>query len=160
MSGIYMFMNLIKQLKRHEGFEPDYYICTGGKKTIGYGRNVENNPFSEVELLYLGRSEFGAKPLTEDEAEYLLSNDVNQVIYQIQPMLPWDELSPARQAVCVNMAFNLGVTGFRKFKNMLSALNDCYYEKAAKEMLDSRWANQVGYRADELATQMATGEWQ
>lgn len=153
-------MNLIEQLKRHEGFRDDYYHCTANKKTIGYGRNVDNNPFSIKELKILGRDCFTAEPMTEDEAEQLLLNDVNEVIELIKHHLLWDELCFARQAVCVNMAFNLGVSGFLRFKNMLSAINNCFYEKAALEMLDSRWAKQVSNRANELAVQMDSGAWQ
>jgi lysozyme len=165
MLGLFCFwnlimMNLIEQLKRHEGFRSDYYQCSADKKTIGYGRNVDNNPFSSEELKMLGRDEFTAEPMTEDEAEQLLLNDVNEVISLIDGHLPWEQLGSARQAVCVNMAFNLGVSGFLKFKNMIAAINDCYYEKAAVEMLDSRWANQVGGRSEELAIQMNLGTWQ
>ena len=72
MSGLFCFwnlimMNLIEQLKRHEGFRSDYYQCSADKKTIGYGRNVDNNPFSSEELKMLGRDEFTAEPMTEDE---------------------------------------------------------------------------------------------
>jgi lysozyme len=42
---------------------------------------------------------------------------------------------------------------------MIAAINDCYYEQAAVEMLDSRWANQVGGRSEELAIQMNLGTW-
>jgi len=152
-------MNLIEQLKRHEGFEPDYYQCTANKKTIGYGRNVDDNPFSKDELKFLGRSEFDVEPITEYEAEYLLLNDVNAVIEKIKPLLPWQNLCAPRQAVCVNMAFNLGTNGFYKFKKMLAAINDSFYERAAREMINSRWAKQVPNRANELAIQMHTGEW-
>ena len=153
-------INLIEQLKVHEGFEPDYYQCTANKRTIGYGRNVDNNPFSTKELEFLGRDEFIDEPMTEEEAEHLLENDVNEVTALIKDHLPWADLCPARQGVCVNMAFNLGVSGFFKFKNMIAAMNDCYYEKAANEMLNSRWAKQVTNRANELAIQMDSGEWQ
>ena len=153
-------MNLIEQLKRHEGFRSDYYQCSANKKTIGYGRNVDNNPFSTKELEILGRDVFTAKPMTKEEAEMLLINDVNEVTALIQDHLPWSDLSMARRAVCVNMAFNLGVTGFFKFRNMQRALNKACYREAAIEMLDSRWAEQVGERSDELAQQMNTGTWQ
>jgi lysozyme len=155
-----IMMNLIEQLKRHEGFRSDYYQCSADKKTIGYGRNVDNNPFSSEELKMLGRDVFTVEPMTEDEAEQLLLNDVNGVVSNIDGHLPWVLLGSARQAVCVNMAFNLGVVGFLKFKNMITAINDCYYEKAAVEMLDSRWAKQVGGRSEELAIQMNLGTWQ
>lgn len=152
-------MTLIKQLKQHEGFRGNYYFCTGEKKTIGYGRNVENNPFSPAELNELGRCDFDDQPMTEDEAEMLLLNDVNKVIKLIKPILPWGNLGSARQAVCVNMAFNLGSAGFLKFKNMIAAINDDFYEMAAVEMLDSKWAKQVPNRANELSEQMNKGHW-
>ncbi|KGJ89525.1 glycoside hydrolase family protein [Colwellia psychrerythraea] len=153
-------MNLIEQLKVHEGFEANYYQCTSGKLTIGYGRNVGGNPFSLKELAWLGRCEFDETPMTEGEAEQLLVIDVNEVTALIKEYLSWGELNSARQAVCINMAFNLGVTGLFKFKNMMRAIRKQCYREAAIEMLDSRWANQVGSRADELAQQMNAGVWQ
>ncbi len=153
-------MNLIEQLKKHEGFEPDYYQCTAGKKTIGYGRNVDNNPFTDEEFEMLGRDNFDVIPMTEDEAEILLLNDVRQVEAAITHLLPWNKLSSARQAVCTSMAFNLGTAGFSRFKLMIGAINDAYFDKAAQEMLSSRWAKQVHGRAIELAEQMKTGHWQ
>lgn len=155
-----MIINLIEQLKEQEGFRGNYYQCTANKKTIGYGRNVDNNPFSTKELEMLGREDFDCEPMTEDEAEQLLLNDVNEVIELIKGRLPWDVLCDARKAVCVNMAFNIGIAGFFQFKNMLSAISSGDYEKAAVEMLDSRWKNQVGYRAITLALQMNGGSWQ
>lgn len=153
-------MNLIEQLKRHEGFRSDYYQCTANKKTIGYGRNVDNNPFTADELKMLGREDFYLEPMTEEEAEFLLVNDVKAVHAQIYDKTGLARLNLARQAVCINMAFNLGVNGFLKFKNMLKAVKEERFERAAIEALDSRWASQVGDRADELANQLATGEWQ
>lgn len=153
-------MNLIEQLKRHEGFRSDYYQCTADKRTIGYGRNVDDNPFSPKELNMLGRDEFDCEPMTEDEAEFLLVNDVKAVHKAIYDHVSLSRLNLARQAVCINMAFNLGVNGFCQFKNMINAINSDKFERAAVQALDSRWATQVGDRATELATQLATGEWQ
>ena len=152
-------MNLIEQLKVHEGFEDNFYQCTADKRTIGYGRNVDDNPFTKAELEMLGREDFDLEPMTKDEAEFLLENDVNAVIAKIKPLLPWGDLCPARQAVCANMAFNLGSYGFSKFKNMIKAINEQFYEKASVEMMDSRWARQVSNRANELAIQMHSGNW-
>lgn len=155
-------MNLIDQLKRHEGFRGNYYQCTAKKKTIGYGRNVDNNPFSKKELKMLGRVDFNSVPMTKEEAEKLLKNDVNKTIELIKDRLPWDELSDARKAVCVNMAFNLGITGFLRFRNMQRALRKHCYKEAAIEMADSLWhkRSQVGNRSEELILQMDSGDWQ
>lgn len=57
------------------------------------------------------------------------------------------------------MCFNLGIAGLLKFKKFIAAVNDGFFELAAKEMLDSLWAKQVGNRAIELSEQIKTGEW-
>lgn len=151
-------MNIIEQLKVHEGFRDNYYQCTGGKKTIGYGRNIDDNPFSPLDMSTLKRTEFFDIPMTEDEAEELLCADVLKVIHSIQHELPWDELSEARKAVCINMAFQIGISGFLKFKKTLRYIQDGFYSVAAIEMLDSSWAMQTPGRAQELSYQMSTGE--
>lgn len=155
-------MNLIEQLKRHEGFSSDYYQCSADKRTIGYGRNVDDNPFSPKELNMLGRDEFDCEPMTEEEAETLLVNDVKAIHKAIYDHVSLSRLNLARQAVCINMAFNIGVTGFLAFKNTITAINQGDFNEAAKEMANSLWhkRNQVGYRSEELIIQMATGEWQ
>lgn len=150
---------LVKQLKRHEGFRSNYYLCTKKKTTIGYGRNVDDNPFSQCELDLLGRSVFDEEPLTKEEAEILLLNDIQKVQFAIKPHLPWSELNEARRAVCVNMAFNLGVAGFFGFKNMIAAMFAGNHEQVVFEMLDSKYArDDVPERANELAEQWLKGE--
>ena len=133
---------LIEQIKKHEGLELKPYKCTTGHLTIGYGRNLESNGISQ------------------EEAEYLLNNDLQDLSLRLSCWGFWGELNDARKSVLVNMAFNIGVSGLLKFKKTLAAIDDCFYEKAAKEMLDSKWANQVGNRAIGLSEQMRTGEWQ
>lgn len=136
-------MDVLSQIKRHEGLRLKPYYCTEGKLTIAYGRNLED------------------RGVSQDEADYLLANDLVFFKDRLAKELPWYlQLSEVRQAVLVNMAFNLGVDGLLKFKRMLSAAHKGNYELAAVEMLDSRWAGQVGYRAQELSEQMRTNEWQ
>jgi lysozyme len=48
------------------------------------------------------------------------------------------------------MAFNLGRSRLGKFKKMIEAVNEGDYEKAAEEMIDSKWYHQVGNRSIEL----------
>ena len=59
----------------------------------------------------------------------------------------------------LDMAFNLGVRGLSKFRNALAAMEARDYATAAEEMMDSRWAQQVGGRAARLAVMMETGQW-
>ena len=137
---------ILEQLKRDEGFRGEPYKCTEGYWTIGFGRNLETNP------------------LTMDEAEILLENDVNHTLARLiavdlLPSITIDELTP-RQAVWVNMAFQMGVSGVLRFKKAIRAYLDEDYRTCAEEMLDSRWSMQTPNRAHRLADQMISGEWQ
>lgn len=147
---------LIKQLQIHEDFRGRFYNCTAGKKTIGFGRNVEANPLP-VELDRC----FDTRPMTVEEAEGLLADDVSYIAVQLVECLPFDfkELLEPRQAVLINMAFNLGLSGLLKFERMLAAIKGDDFHWAAYEMRKSRWANQVGKRACELSIQMMSGTW-
>lgn len=135
--------NLIEQLKRHEGLRLKPYYCTAGKLTIGYGRNLED------------------KGISENEAELMLSSDIHEVQDDLSKRLPvYSKLNQARKDALVNMAFNLGVSGLLKFKKMIAALDDEDFNLASKEMVDSKWAHQVGDRSIELAMQIRTGNYQ
>ena len=164
VSGAFLYLRfdmykLVKQLKRHEGFRSNYYLCTRNKETIGYGRNVDDNPFSLSERDFLGRVVFDNQPMTKQEAEFLLINDIKATLEAIKSRLPWSELNEARRAVCVNMAFNLGVAGFFGFKNMIAAMFAGNHEQVVFEMLDSKYARyDVPERANELAEQFLKGE--
>ena len=68
-------------------------------------------------------------------------------------------MDDARLGVLIEMCYNLGLSGLAGFKKMLAAVEAGDYKKAAKEMLDSKWAFQVKGRAVELAKIMETGEW-
>ena len=134
---------LAEQLKVHEGLRLKPYKDTVGKWTIGIGRNLED------------------KGITEQEALFMLNNDVDYFHDKIKKEINWFwALDDVRQNVLVNMAFNLGVSGLLTFKNTLRLISFSRYEEAAEEMLNSKWARQVGYRAEELAEQMRTGEFQ
>lgn len=133
----------MEQIKRHEGLSLKPYKCTMGALTIGYGRNLDS------------------RGVTAAEAQQMLLNDLSEVSERLTSTWP-DILSHdnVRQAAFVNMAFNIGVSGFMKFVKMHNALSLKDYEVAANEMLDSKWAEQVGSRAIELATQVRTGKFQ
>ena len=134
---------MIEQIKLHEGLRLKPYKCTEGYLTIGYGRNLETN---------------GISP---DEAEEMLLADLSDVEESLhRHELLIEQHSDSRRAVLINMAFQIGVQGLLKFKNTIKAYKHYDYEKAAEEMLDSKWANQTPKRARLLAEQMRTGIWQ
>lgn len=135
-------MNIYEQLRRDEGTRLKPYTDTVGKLTIGIGRNLSD------------------KGITLEEAELLLANDVDEVILGLEGAgyVAKDD-NDARYYVLVNMAFNLGPAGLLAFRIMLKAYRDGDWETAAAEMLRSKWAQQVGDRAERLAKQMREGVW-
>jgi lysozyme len=62
-----------------------------------------------------------------------------------------------RQRVLANMCFNLGISRLKGFVRMLSALRRKDFAAAAREMRSSKWAEQVGARAERLARLMEAG---
>ena len=146
----------LSQLKRHEGEHREggrhvAYRCPAGALTIGWGHNLDAKP---VRGLGPGSS------LSDAEAESLLRADLAALAARLDLRLSWWRgLGPARSAVLLNLAFNLGLSGLLDFRRMLAATRAQRFEEAAAEMLDSRWAAQVGRRAHALAAQMRPGRW-
>ena len=132
---------LFAQLRLHEGVERKPYQCTAGYLNIGVGRNIEE------------------RGLSDDEIDYILNNDVNIATDELVRTFDWyADLDEVRQRVVVDMVFNLGMPRFQQFKKMIQALDEGDYKEASIQMMDSRWASQVGARAERLRDMMETGE--
>lgn len=139
---------LIEMLKRDEGTGPIEngrflpYRCSAGYMTIGYGRNIEE------------------RGISSDEAELLLSDDVASVIKECHQFDWYAALDEVRQVVVCNMVYNIGINRFKGFKKTIGYIKHKKYDEAAIEMLDSKWASQVGPRATRLSNMMKTGEFE
>lgn len=135
-----MFIDDLKKLiVKHEGERLDMYQCPAGKWTIGVGHNLEDNGISQAvsDLMFQG-----------DVAESI--SDAFR--------FPWfNELTENRRIVIVSMIFNMGLSRFSGFKKTISYIEAGDYASAAGEMLDSKWARQVGHRAEELSQMMEEG---
>lgn len=132
---------LIDQIILHEGKRSKPYKDTVGKWTIGVGRNLDD----------VG--------LSDDEIQYLLINDLKRVEVGLDSALPWwRELDEIRQRVLIDMCFNLGLRGLLGFKNTLENIRTSNWSAASRGMLQSKWAKQVGMRANRLSDMMLTGE--
>jgi lysozyme len=131
---------LAAELFRDEDCKLKPYRDPVGKLTIGIGRNLDDVGISR------------------EEAEHLLHNDIAEVILDLDRALPWwRSLDEVRQRVLANMAFNMGIVKLGTFKNTLRFIQAGRYLEAAQAMLDSKWARQVGPRAERLAVMMRDG---
>ena len=142
--------NVIDQLMRDEGFRADVYVDTVGKRTCGYGHNLDANPLPDL-----------AFPITEAQATQILGVDVERISTALQRALPWiTTLDDARYGCLQNCAFNMGVNGLLGFHHMLAAMQIGDWETAKSAGENSKWYTQVGDRAVRLMTQLETGVWQ
>lgn len=116
------------------------YRDSVGKLTIGVGRNLSD------------------KGLSQDEIQLLLHNDIREVENELENLAWFPMLDDVRKLVIADMAFNLGLPRLLGFKKTIRAIRTAHFKAAADEMLDSKWARQVGKRAERLAFMMRTGE--
>lgn len=137
-------MDLLReQIKRHEGYRDRVYLDSEGFPTVGYGHH-----------LYVGSK------ICREIAEKLLDIDLSETAAEFLKIHP-DKTRPlntARRRVVCNMIFNMGLSRVLGFKRMWTAIQAGDWEGAAREMLESKWAKQVGKRAEELAETMRKGE--
>lgn len=131
---------LRQQLIEHEGVEYKPYRCTSDKLTIGVGRNIED------------------RGISHETAMQMLDEDIDICINELQQTVSyWDELPEIVQEALVNLCFNMGIKRLMAFKKTFGYLREQQYDKAADELLDSRYANQVGKRAEDVADMIREG---
>ena len=109
--------------------------------TIAVGRNLED------------------RGLSEDEIDYLLANDIQIVDNELDYGFSWwRDLDEVRQRALADLAFNMGLPSLHGFVKMLDGLQRRDYHAAADELLDSKYAKQVGARSERVALMIRTGE--
>ena len=139
-----------QQLMAHEGTGPrsvngrlSTYQDSRGLWTIGYGRLIDGSRGGGI---------------TDAEARYLLDNDINAALNDLQTLVWFPSLDPVRQRVFIDLCFNMGLARLKGFVKMLAAASRLDWNTAATELLDSRYAVQVGPRAHTLAAMLRTGQ--
>ena len=133
------------ELIADEGLRERAYADAGGVWTIGVGHT---GPQVRCGLVW-----------DREACLQALEQDIARVERGLDASLAWwRTLSPERQDVLANMAFNLGMEGLLAFRRTLAAVRAGDYAAAAADMLASEpWRSQVGARAERLAAQMRTG---
>ena len=129
-------------LEKHERKRNSMYKDSLDVNTVGYGHNMDD------------------VPLSDNVIEAILYDDIYIANQETMNIIPaYNQHTIARQNVLVEMVFNLGANRFKSFRKMIHALALRDYDEAAKEMLDSLWAKQVGQRAQTLSELMKKGSY-
>tara|TARA_Y100001963_G_scaffold120962_1_gene169175 strand:- start:465 stop:887 length:423 start_codon:yes stop_codon:yes gene_type:complete len=135
------FSNLIKSIKESEGYRARVYKCTEGYDTIGYGFAIKD------------------LKLTRDVCDIILKEKLLKINNILENRFDWYPTAPiVIQDVVVEMVYQLGYTGFSKFKKTIYYLETEQYTEAADEMLDSLWARQTPNRAKKLSEKVRSCE--
>lgn len=149
-----------------EGFSSKPYKCTAGYLTIGYGRNLDSVGIRKEELLHFA-NKYGVDQdedavfarvclgIDKTDAGIMLNNDITNAKSEIRKFLPYFSQLPSHiQYVLIDMVFNLGINGLKKFRAMISSIGAYYVQgkpqsldEAALEMLHSQYTLQVKTRA-------------
>lgn len=125
---------LRETITRHEGSRLDMYQDSLGIWTIGVGHNIQEKGISPAVM------------------ELMLDEDIEEAIVELKRSVSFFSKMPEQvQEALVNLSFNMGIPRLMQFKKTLAYLRDGDFEAAADELLDSRYAEQVGRRADEVA---------
>jgi lysozyme len=129
---------VVEMLKRHEGLRTFPYNCSEGFLTLGIGRNLDANGISE------------------EEAHYLLYNDINKVQKELTKNWGvWRTFPERARMVCIDMAFQMGITGFMSFRETRKLMELGKWLEASEELLRSRYAVQTPNRALYNSRQLA-----
>ena len=127
-------MSLLDNIKESEGFRSSVYKDTLGIDTIGYGFAIKD------------------LHLTREDCDRILERKVAELKIRVHNKFKFIITLPESvQDVIIECCYQLGVTGFSKFKKTLAYLEKHEFEKAAVEMLDSKWAKQTPNRAKKLS---------
>ena len=134
---------LRETLKIDEGVKYEIYNDHLGYPTFGIGHLVVESDEEHGKPV--------GTPITEERVNAVFDKDVAVMVDEAKKIFPdLDSLPEEAKQVIVNMTFNMGRPRLSKFKKFIAGVNAGDWDKAAVEMMDSRWAKQVGARAERL----------
>jgi lysozyme len=146
-------------LRESEGWRERPYLDTKGFWTVGYGHLLPRN---------ITRQQLNAMRWTREHGESVLDADLANAQHEASAFPWWITLDPVRQAVIVELVFNMGRSKVKGFTRMIEAIQDKAYQKAARELewnthadgtrSKTQWSKDVGpIRSRRLAKMLETG---
>ena len=134
-------------IKKNEGFRSSPYLDTKGKSTIGYGFNISDET---VRQLIPQDVLSGKRELSKDESDEIFGKLKQRAIGDAQTFVGRDtfgKLTSSQQIGLTDMAYNMGLKSLNKFNNLREALINGDKIGAKREVLDSKYAEDVPSRA-------------
>lgn len=134
---------LREEIAYDEGVVHEIYLDHLGLPTFGIGHLVlDSDPEHGLPV---------GTPIDVDRCNEAFEQDIKTVLSDCNTLYPdFDDLPEEAQRVIANMMFNMGRPRLSKFKGMKAGVDARDWNRAADEMIDSRWYRQVTKRADRL----------
>tara|TARA_B100000212_G_scaffold124864_1_gene93728 strand:+ start:498 stop:950 length:453 start_codon:yes stop_codon:yes gene_type:complete len=138
---------LREEIAEDEGCKYEIYLDHLGIASTGVGHMI-----TEVD------EEYG-KPVgtvvEQERVRQLFALDIAVTLDECKVLYPeFDDLPEECQHIIANMMFNMGRPRLSKFKGMKAGVDARDWNKAADEMVDSKWYTQVPNRARRLVDRM------
>lgn len=141
-------------LEDHEGRKNRVYKCSSGKRTIGVGHNIEAKGLPDNIEAFLEDEGY----ITDDMIDELLTMDIDDAESDARKLYPnFGSFSTKRKIALIDFVFNVGYGTAKTFVNTNKAINQGKWEKAAEGLLNSKYARQVGRRAEDIADMLIEG---
>lgn len=103
-----------------------------GIATVGIGRNIEANPFSQAEIDLMFKND---RDMALVNLENIFGCHTKNREYYIDEVIP--NCTKNRLIALISIMFNLGLSTFKDFKKMIRAIKEGDWNEAADESLDS-----------------------
>ena len=145
-------MNISEMLEVEEGFRSKPYLCSEGFATVGIGWRIGSKGQPLSDFKHISMCQAAAYAQLDFKIAGITANLSNEFEF-------FKDLNECRQAVLISMAYQMGLSGLLKFKNMLAAIETQCWNDAAHEGLDSRWATQTSERAERQMKTLLLGDW-
>lgn len=147
-----MISSVQKLLEDDEGRRIWPYTDTRGHLTWGIGHLLGDDDTQD-----------GVAPdvaaLMNQAVDLQFQHDVDAATAGLSFFPEFPSLDPVRQAVLIDMAFNLGTRGLSTFTTFLGCVASQQWAAAAADLRGTLVYSQLPHRYERLATMIQTGEW-
>jgi lysozyme len=138
---------LREEIAEDEGCKYEVYLDHLGLPTCGIGHLIKENDEEHGKAV--------GTVVEQERVKQLFSLDMAVTVDECKVLYPdFDDLPEECQHIIANMMFNMGRPRLSKFKGMKAGVDARDWNKAADEMVDSRWYKQVTNRARRLVDRM------
>jgi len=140
---------VMEMIKKHEGVRTKPYKDSLGLWTVGVGHLIGDGKSLPPEW---------DRELTKEEVETLFLKDYEKHKQMAMKTPGWSKANETGQAAMIDLAFNMGGSWYKKFPATSKALEAGDFEKAADNLKDSKWYQQVKSRGVTIVDMIRNGK--